>query len=40
MDLDKIGYFFKAAELGNFTKAAGECHIAQTTMSKYIHVLE
>ena len=40
MDLDKIGYFFKAAELGNFTKAAEECHIAQTTMSKYIHVLE
>lgn len=40
MDLDKIGYFFKAAELGNFTKAAQECHIAQTTMSKYIRVLE
>lgn len=40
MDLDKIGYFFKAAELKNFTKAAKECHIAQTTMSKYIRVLE
>lgn len=40
MDLDKIDYFFKAAELKNFTKAAKECHIAQTTMSKYIRVLE
>lgn len=40
MDLDKIEYFFKAAELKNFTKAAKECHIAQTTMSKYVRVLE
>lgn len=40
MDLNKIHYFFKAAELKNFTKAAHECHIAQTTMSKYIATLE
>lgn len=40
MDLNKIHYFFKAAELKNFTKAARECHIAQTTMSKYIATLE
>lgn len=40
MDLNKIHYFFKAAELKNFTKAADECHIAQTTMSKYIATLE
>lgn len=40
MDLKKIGYFFRAAELENFTKAAADCHIAQTTMSKYVNVLE
>lgn len=40
MDLNKIHYFFRAAELQNFTKAAQACHIAQTTMSKYIAVLE
>lgn len=40
MDLNKIHYFFKAAEFKNFTKAASECHIAQTTMSKYIATLE
>lgn len=40
MDLNKLHYFFKAAELKNFTKAARECHIAQTTMSKYIATLE
>ena len=40
MDLKKIDYFFQAAELRNFTKAAEACHIAQTTMSKYLRVLE
>ncbi len=40
MDLNKIHYFLTAAELQNFTKAAETCHIAQTTMSKYISVLE
>lgn len=40
MDLNKIHYFIAAAELQNFTKAAEVCHIAQTTMSKYITVLE
>ncbi len=40
MDLNKIHYFFKAVELKNFTKAANECNVAQTTMSKYISVLE
>lgn len=40
MDIDKLSYFFAAAELQNFTKAAQACHIAQTTMSKYIAVLE
>lgn len=40
MDLGKIHYFIAAAELQNFTKAAKACHIAQTTMSKYITVLE
>ena len=40
MDLSKIYYFLRAAELQNFTKAAQSCNIAQTTMSKYITVLE
>ncbi len=40
MDLSKIDYFIQAAELENFTKAAEKCHIAQTTMSKYISNLE
>lgn len=40
MNLSKIEYFFKAAELENFTQAAQVCHIAQTTMSKYIAELE
>lgn len=40
MDINKLNYFFRSAELQNFTKAAKECHIAQTTMSKYITVLE
>ncbi len=40
MEFRKIKYFFSAAELQNFTKAAEVCHIAQTTMSKYIATLE
>ncbi|MCI8609204.1 MAG: LysR family transcriptional regulator [Firmicutes bacterium] len=40
MNLSKIQYFFKAVELENFTRAAQACHIAQTTMSKYIGELE
>ena len=40
MDINKLPYFFAAAELGSFTEAARKCHIAQTTMSKYISSLE
>lgn len=40
MDINKLSYFFAAVEAGNFTKAAEKCHIAQTTMSKYIASLE
>lgn len=40
MDIDKLYYFFAAAESESFTKAADRCHIAQTTMSKYIAQLE
>lgn len=40
MNIDKLEYFIAAAELGNFTKAAERCQIAQTTMSKYISQLE
>ncbi|MFV0618839.1 LysR family transcriptional regulator [Megasphaera sp. WILCCON 0056] len=40
MDLTKIQYFLEAARLHNFTQAARNCHIAQTTMTKYISQLE
>lgn len=40
MDIEKFEYFFAAAELQNFTQAAERCNIAQTTMSKYIALLE
>lgn len=40
MDLSKIRYFLEAARLNNFTQAARNCHIAQTTMTKYITHLE
>lgn len=40
MDLAKIQYFLEAARLTNFTQAARNCHIAQTTMTKYITQLE
>lgn len=40
MDINKLNYFFVAAELQNFTQAAEKCNIAQTTMSKYIVSLE
>lgn len=40
MDLTKIHYFLEAARLANFTQAARNCHIAQTTMTKYITHLE
>ncbi|MBR2675062.1 MAG: LysR family transcriptional regulator [Mogibacterium sp.] len=40
MDINKLDYFFAAAELNNFTQAADKCNIAQTTMSKYIVSLE
>ena len=40
MDINKLDYFFAAAELNNFTQAADRCNVAQTTMSKYIVSLE
>ncbi len=40
MDLTKIHYFLEAARLANFTQAAKNCNIAQTTMTKYIPHLE
>lgn len=40
MDVQKLDYFLAAADTENFTQAADQCGIAQTTMSKYIHQLE
>ncbi len=40
MDISKLELFFAAANNESFTKAAKECNVAQTTMSKYIAQLE
>ena len=40
MDFRKLIYFHYVATYQNFTKAAEECHIAQTAMSRYIASLE
>lgn len=40
MTLDYLKYFIAVAERLNFTKAARECHIAQTAMSRCIANLE
>ena len=40
MDIQKLYYFFSVAKHLNFTKAANECHMAQTAMSRYIANLE
>lgn len=40
MDMGRLEYFIKVAELLNFTQAANECGITQTAMSQYIGNLE
>jgi DNA-binding transcriptional LysR family regulator len=40
MDFQRIQYFLTTARLLSFTKAASECHIAQTAMSRHISKLE
>ena len=40
MDFRKLVYFHYVATYQNLTKAAEECHIAQTAMSRYIASLE
>ena len=40
MDFRKLIYFHYVATYQNFTKAAEECHIAQTAMSRTIASLE
>ncbi len=40
MDLKRLYYFTRVANHLNFSKAAEECHIAQTAMSRYIASLE
>ena len=40
MDTQKLFYFIEAVKYMNFTKAANECHIAQTAMSRHISSLE
>ena len=40
MDISTIRCFISVARCLNFTKAARECHITQTAMSKKINSLE
>lgn len=40
MEIETLQCFIKAARYRNFTKAAGECHITQTAMSRKISALE
>lgn len=40
MDIRKIEYFLTVVKHLNFTRAANECHIAQTAMSRHISNLE
>jgi len=40
MDLNRLYYFTRVASHLSFSKAAEECHIAQTAMSRYIASLE
>lgn len=40
MDINRLTYFLSAAKHLNFTRAANECYIAQTAMSRHILALE
>lgn len=40
MQINKLNYFICVAEYLNFTKAAEECHLAQSAMSQQINSLE
>ena len=40
MDIQQLQYFIAAAEQGNFSKAARECFVVQSTISKQIGLLE
>ena len=40
MDEIKLDYFQNVVNLMNFTKAAEQCHVSQSTMSKQIRALE
>ena len=40
MELQQLLYFVKLAQLGNFTRAAEACHVAQPTLSQQIAKLE
>ena len=40
MELQQLRYFLALARLGNFTRAAEACHVAQPTLSQQIGKLE
>ena len=40
MNLERLAYFAAVARHMNFTRAAEECNIAQTAMSRQISMLE
>ena len=40
MDLKQLEYFVRVAELGSFTRAAGELNVAQPALSRQVRLLE
>ena len=40
MELQQLRYFAAVARLGNFTRAAGACHVSQPTLSQQVAKLE
>lgn len=40
MEMHQLRYFAKVAELGNFTRAAEQCHVSQPSLSQQIAKLE
>ena len=40
LNLERLEYFAAVAENLNFTRAAEDCHVAQTAISRHIAALE
>ncbi len=40
MEMHRVRYFLAVAQALNFTRAAGECHVAQPSLTRAIRQLE